>query len=302
MKKLFLFFIAFVFGGSLFAQTPQKMSYQAVIRNSSNTLVTSTTVGMRVSILQGSASGTAVYVETQTPTTNLNGLISIEIGAGTLVSGSFSAIDWSNNIYFIKTETAPTVGTNYTITGTSQLISVPYALHAKTAESLTGSSGLTHYIGELYQGGIIVSVWKSAGVEHGLIASLTDLSASQAWSNVTTTLIGPTAQNHLDGQINTNAIISQAGHTNSAAKLCSDYTSGGYSDWYLPSLWELNQCFDEILIVNTVLGDINGFSQSLYWASTELYNNNAWLIGFETGNYANYSKNNAYSVRAVRRF
>ena len=239
MKKLFLLFIAFVFSGNLLAQTPQKMSYQAVIRNSSNVLITSTTIGIRISILQGSTSGMAVYVETQTPITNSNGLISIEIGTGVLISGSFSSIDWSNNTFFIKTEIAPSGGTNYTITGTSQLISVPYALHAKTAESLTGSTGITHYIGELYQGGIIVSTWKNAGVEHGLIASLTDLSISQAWSNVTNTLIGTTAQNHIDGQINTNAIISQAGHTNSAAKLCSDYVSDGYSDWYdqLEKLW-----------------------------------------------------------------
>ena len=111
-----------------FAQAPQKMSYQAVIRNSSNALITNQAVGMRISILQTSSSGTAVYVETQTPITNANGLASIEIGGGTLVSGNFSTINWANGPYFIKTETDATGGTNYTITGTSQLLSVPYAL------------------------------------------------------------------------------------------------------------------------------------------------------------------------------
>jgi uncharacterized protein (TIGR02145 family) len=115
------------------------MSYQAVVRDGSNNLVSSTSVGMQISILQGSASGTAVYVETQTPTSNANGLVSLEIGSGTVVSGTFASIDWANGPYFIKTETDPTGGTNYTITGTSQLLSVPYALHAKTAELVTGT-------------------------------------------------------------------------------------------------------------------------------------------------------------------
>ncbi len=89
------------------AQSPEKMSYQAVIRNSSDVLVTNTQIGMQISILQGSASRTAVYVETQEPTTNANGLVSLEIGTGTLVSGDFSTIDWANGPYFIKTETDP---------------------------------------------------------------------------------------------------------------------------------------------------------------------------------------------------
>jgi hypothetical protein len=118
------------------AQAPEKMSYQAVIRNSSDALVSNQSIGMRISLLQGSTSGTAVYVETQNPTSNTNGLVSIEIGGGTSFSGSFSAIDWANGPFFIKTETDPTGGTNYTITGTSQLLSVPYALHAKTAGSV----------------------------------------------------------------------------------------------------------------------------------------------------------------------
>jgi len=142
MRKLFTFLVPLAFSvlltAGVFAQSPEKMSYQAVIRNSSDAIVVNTLVGMQISILQGSAGGTAVYAETQTPTTNENGLVSIEIGNGTVVSGNFAAIDWANGPYFIKTETDPKGGINYTITGTSQLLTVPYALYAKTAETLKG--------------------------------------------------------------------------------------------------------------------------------------------------------------------
>jgi len=121
---------------SIFAQSPQKMSYQVVIRNSSNALVQNTKVGMQISILQGTAEGVPVYTETQAPTTNANGLASIELGTG-IPTHDFSLIDWADGPYFIKTETDPAGGTNYTITGTSQLLSVPYALHAKTAEKIS---------------------------------------------------------------------------------------------------------------------------------------------------------------------
>jgi uncharacterized protein (TIGR02145 family) len=134
MKKLYSIIIAVLISSTLIAQMPQKMSYQSVIRNSSNQLVTSHAVGMKISILQGSATGTAVYVETQTSTTNANGLVTIEIGGGTPVTGTFSGINWATGTYFIKTETDPNGGTSYSITGTSQLLSVPYALYSKTSE------------------------------------------------------------------------------------------------------------------------------------------------------------------------
>jgi uncharacterized protein (TIGR02145 family) len=121
------------FLSTTFAQSPQKISYQAVVRNSSNQLVTSHAVGIKISILQGSETGTAVYVETQAPITNANGLVTIEIGSGTIVTGTFAIINWAAGTYFIKTETDPSGGTSYTITGTSQLLSVPYALYANTA-------------------------------------------------------------------------------------------------------------------------------------------------------------------------
>ena len=143
MKRIFTIAAALIMTASVWAQSPEKMSYQAVVRDASNALVTTQAVGMQISILQGSATGTVVYIETQTPTTNANGLVSLEIGTGTLVSGDFTTIDWANGTYFIKTETDPTGGTTYTITGTSQLMSVPYALHANTADSIVGGISVT---------------------------------------------------------------------------------------------------------------------------------------------------------------
>jgi len=119
---------------SIFAQSPEKMSYQAVLRDAGGTLVSSQSVGMQISILAGSDAGTAVYVERQTATTNINGLVSIEVGSGTS-SDDFSLIDWASNTYFIKTETDPLGGINYTVMGTSALLSVPYALQATNSDN-----------------------------------------------------------------------------------------------------------------------------------------------------------------------
>ena len=121
------------------AQTPDRISCQAVIRNSSSQLITNTQIGMQISILQGTVDGTTVYSETHTPMTNNNGLVSIEIGGGNVVSGDLTTIDWANGPYFIKTETDPAGGTNYTISAINRLLSVPYAFHSKTAESFTGT-------------------------------------------------------------------------------------------------------------------------------------------------------------------
>ncbi len=143
MKNVITLLVAVLFTANVFAQAPQKMSYQAVIRNTNNNLVVSTSIGMRISIIQGSLFGASVYVETQTSSTNTNGLVSVEVGAGTIVTGSFSTINWANGPYFIKTETDPLGGTAYTITGTSQLNSVPYALYAANSTSYNAGAGIS---------------------------------------------------------------------------------------------------------------------------------------------------------------
>ena len=148
MKKIYILVASICLSGQLFAQAPQKMSYQAVVRNATNNLISSSAVGMQISVLQGSASGTVVFAETHTTTTNANGLATIQIGSGTLVSGDFSTIDWANGPYFLKTETDPTGGTSYLVSGTTQLLSVPYALYAENSgSSIAGPQGATGPVG-----------------------------------------------------------------------------------------------------------------------------------------------------------
>ena len=139
MKKITTAFILLMLYNAIYAvipaSPPQKISYQAVVRNSTNALVTNQPVGVKITILQGSATGTPVFAETHTPTTNANGLISITIGTGTPAINGLIDVDWAAGPYFIKTEIDPAGGTAYSITSTSELLSVPYALHAKQSES-----------------------------------------------------------------------------------------------------------------------------------------------------------------------
>jgi len=132
MKNIFTLIVSLLIAVNTFAQIPDEMSYQAVIRNSSDQLIVSQQIGMQISILQDAEDGTPVYTETQTPTTNSNGLVTIEFGG----EAGWDAIDWSSGVFFIKTEIDPDGGSNYTITGTSRLLSVPYAIYAKDAGSI----------------------------------------------------------------------------------------------------------------------------------------------------------------------
>lgn len=133
MKKLLtIFVLVFVFAVA-FAQAPQKMSYQGVVRNAAGTLIQNGNISMKISILQGSSTGSIVYEETHNTTTNSNGLVTVEIGGGTVVTGSMASVNWGSGAYYIKTATDPNGATDYNIIGTNQILSVPYALYAENS-------------------------------------------------------------------------------------------------------------------------------------------------------------------------
>jgi len=135
MKKIFTLLALVAFGLPLLAQSPDLMSYQAVLRDAENHLITDQAVAVQISILQGAPNGSAVYTEVHSLSTNANGLISLEIGDG-VTGDDLSTVDWSAGPYYLKTETDPAGGSNYTITSTTQLLSVPYAKYADEAGNI----------------------------------------------------------------------------------------------------------------------------------------------------------------------
>jgi hypothetical protein len=130
-SNLFIIFLIILFSSHINAQSPSLMNYQAIVRNSSGSVIQAKLIKLRVSVLKGSTSGTSVYSEIHNPMTDSNGIINLIIGRGTQQSGSITSINWGSDSHFIKTEIDPNNGTNYSITGASQLLSVPYALYAE---------------------------------------------------------------------------------------------------------------------------------------------------------------------------
>ena len=135
IKKFKLLIGLFIISFISLAQSPESMNYQAVIRNSSGTIIANQSIGIRIKILQSSANGSAVYNETFNPTTNAYGMVSLQIGTGSVVSGTFSSIDWGNNSYYVETAADVSGGSNYSVISATQFMSVPYALYAKSAGS-----------------------------------------------------------------------------------------------------------------------------------------------------------------------
>lgn len=134
-RSILTTFLAILFGTLSLAQSPESFKYQAVVRDGAGAILYNQAVGLRMTILQGSASGTVVYQETFATTSNSVGLVNLSIGQGTIVAGTFGAIDWSAGPYFMETAMDATGGTSYTVMGASQLLSVPYALYATDVEN-----------------------------------------------------------------------------------------------------------------------------------------------------------------------
>jgi hypothetical protein len=141
MTKLLLSLVAIAtLSLSSFGQAPEGFKYQAVVRDAGNLILNNQSVGMQLTIQQGSIGGNAVYSETFALTTNAYGLVNLEIGSGT-TTDDFTTIDWGAGPYFIETAIDGTGGTTYVVMGTSQLMSVPYALYAKTSGNGQGPAG-----------------------------------------------------------------------------------------------------------------------------------------------------------------
>jgi hypothetical protein len=316
--QLLLAFLILV-PSSLHSQSPLGIPYQAVMRNADGSVMASNAVALTFMIHDGSATGTVVYQESHDLTSNAQGLVSCIVGNGVVSEGNFANINWGSGAKFLQVM----MGT--TDLGTQQMLSVPYALYAAQSgtpgpqgpagpqgeQGPAGSgAGFTHWVGESFGGGVVFHVFKDAlGEEHGLICSLTDLSTSAQWGLYGTDV--PNCESSWNGAANTAAIMAAGVEAGSAAQLCDVYENGGFTDWYLPAIDELNLMYNAKYNLNRSLSQIAGAAPfdlnayPVYWSSSEYYSGNAWIFYFGYG-YAYYDdffgKDNSYYVRAVRAF
>jgi hypothetical protein len=310
-----------------FSQVPESFKYQAVVRNVSGTLIANQNVTIKSSILSNDVNGTVVYAETQNVTTTEFGLIHLNIGQGTVVQGSFSAIPWGDTSYFLKTEFDLNGSGNFQFIGVTQLLAVPYALYAKTSGSSTpgpagpqgpiGPAGppclgdYTHFIGEEFGGGIVFHVYRdAAGNEHGLIVSKYEPPMMSNWGKVNNLGIGVTARSTWNGMANSLAIQLQPGPPNStcAAMICLQLVEEGFNDWYLPSTTEILLLANNRFTVNKVLSQITNSIEVLphdkvYFTSTEYSNDQCFYFNaFDIGNGPKSLGSNLASIRPIRGF
>lgn len=242
---------------------------------------------------------------------NVTGIVAVANGGtGTatpsLVPGTNVTItgSWPNQTI---TATGAAGAVTQIVAGTNVTISPAGGTGVVTINAAGGGGGGGTQIGALIGGGIVVAVFNDAGVNKALVASLTNLSTSLPWTASGFTAgpaIGATAQSLYDGLTNTNAIIAQTGAaatTAYAAGISRLFASGSFSDWYLPSLWELNMLYNSAAIVSKVLGSTNGILNGFnYWSSTELSATNSWNLSSTDGAQISNSKANNRAVRAVR--
>ncbi len=293
---------------SLQSQSPQVLRYQTVIYDNSGDPVVNSPVSVRIQILSGSANGSVAFSESHTISTNSNGLITIKIAYGTLISGSFASLDWASNQFWLRVEADLSAGSNYSLYSNNQILSVPYALYAKT---VANASGKTYSLGDVKDGGIVF--WLDETRQHGLICALSDQSAGCPWiSNPSFLYLTlATGDGVFSGAMNTTIIKIVEGFgagINYAARLAHEYHNSyqgkEYGGWYLPSKHELSLMLAKKGLINSIASNNGGtaLTDAGYWSSTEYDISRAYFLDFSTGSSGFDSKLNSYRVRAIKSF
>jgi hypothetical protein len=263
-------------------------------------------LGIKATIIKGDEKGHVIYAETLKGQTNVKGNLAIDIGVGYVVAGKYSNFDITSGPYMIKLEIDPHGGTNYTINITRPFVNLAKGTTAPFKFSVGSRVIAKRYVGELYGGGIIFHLSKdSLGNDHGLIASLQDISTSAKWGLSGIDFYG--FKNASDGKDNFKAMLHNGAEPGTAARLVEKYQHDGYKDWYLPALKELLLLYQVKDVIDKALDtDKNektkGLERKHYWSSTGYSASTSWFFSFYNGGATNYGKNYVFNVRAIRAF
>ncbi len=308
-RALILVFFFFIFIlPSLFSQsiTVKTISYNTLVLSNSKLVLKNTNLGIRASILKGTEHGEVIYSEILHGKTNAKGILMIDIGVGYVVAGKYSNFDFNSGPYFIKLEMDPTGGTNYSINLIRAFINQAKGVQSNYRFTASSKVIIKRYIGELYGGGIIFHLTKdSLGNEHGLIASLHDLSKTAKWGLYGIDFFG--FKNATTGVENTKAMLNAGAEPGTAARLCEKYAHDGFKDWYLPALKEMLLLYNVKQVIDDVLDKdksdkTKGLERKHYWTSTGYSAATSWFFSFYNGGATNYGKNFVFNVRAIRAF
>jgi hypothetical protein len=334
MKKSYTILAALLLTAITFAQAPEGFNYQAVVKDAAGDIMVSTTIGVQVQLRETSIAGSVIYTETHSPTTNANGVFNLIVGQGTSTD-TFNTIDWANDLHFLEISMDITNGSAYVSVGTTQLMSVPYAVQAATAATATTlPNGIdqgyiealeariaaldtrltaleplpTANVGDLRAGGVVFWV-DPADNTRGLVCALSDYATRVAWGCSGANLpsvpdvinfppVGPGTEIG-DGITNTNGILTDC--PTAPAALAARSLG---PEWFLPSAKALNEMILHRAIINATASTNGGanFTDNFYWSSTEADYGNAWLQNFANGYQLYYGKDYPFNVRAVRAF
>jgi len=324
-----IFYLLFLVSQLVFSQTPQGISYQAVAYDTNGFELANQEIGIRLGILIETADAESSYSETHQITTSDFGLFSLLISQGE-TTDDFSSLNWENGAY-LKVELDTNLDGEYMLMGVSSFNAVPYALFAPIDNRIDSLVSLFEYkfslmsspiqesldmgvsftdlfsvgfqkdqfFGLNYQGGIVFYIDETG--EHGLVAAMEDIGSFE-WGCYETELSGADGTAIGTGYQNTLDIVSGCSETPIAASEALDYESEGYSDWYLPSRYELVEMYNTIgnggPDGNMGFENINSF----YWSSSESYNYSAWGVYFVSGSTGNLDKYSTSRVRVIRAF
>ncbi|WP_375238154.1 hypothetical protein [Aurantibacter sp.] len=322
MKKIHIVLFIFLVSVISFAQAPEGFNYQAVARDASGDIIANTIVGVEFQLHKTTISGSVIYTETHSPTTNTYGVFNLIVGQGASTD-TFNTIDWATDLYFIETSIDVSNGSTYVSIGTTQLLSVPYALNAKTADNVFSGNyndltnlpniptNSTYSVGDFAHGGVVF--WVDSSGQHGLVCAITDQS-SQISSYGNRDFDAPyqefvTGDGIYGGKMATSFITSYYHTGTHPAKICQESIILSFRDWYLPSKEELNLMYLNKSTINTTCLANGGtaFNEATYWSSSNYTggSSNLWLQWFTDGNQYAFGSGvdypNSY-VRAIRAF